>query len=113
MRKIGGLAVIAALTLAGCSAPTATPAPDIQPVVEVQHAATNVQSDMLTELRPLLTTLKVDDSELLREAYAACANLLFRDKDSYREAVLKDYPDVSLAVDHLTVAAAAKQYLCR
>lgn len=81
-------------------------AANVQPV-------TSVQGDMLTELRPLLTTLKASDSDLLSEAYGACVNLVFRDKDSYREGVMKGYADVNLALDHLTVAAAAKQYLCR
>lgn len=100
------------VVLIACTA-SAAPAVVSQPteaVVQVQP--TSIQTDMLDELRPILTTLKADDTELIREAYAACANLLFRDKDSYREAVLKDYPDVHLAVDHLTVAAAAKKYLC-
>lgn len=67
---------------------------------------------MLLELKPVLTTLQGSDAELVREAYEACANLLFRSKDSYREAVLKEYSDVAVAVDHLTVAAAAKKYIC-
>lgn len=75
--------------------------------------ASSVQGDMLAELRPLLKTLTASDSELMSEAYGACANLLFRDKDSYRESVLGKYAaDVSLGLDHLAVAAAAKQYLC-
>lgn len=110
MKKIGGIAVIAAFVLAGCSAPVAESQRKVQPVVQVKPAL--VQGDMLTELRPLLTTLKASDAELLSEAYGACANLLFRDKDAYREAVLRDYPDVALALDHLTVAAAGKKYLC-
>jgi hypothetical protein len=112
MRKIGGLAVIAAIALAGCSAPAATPEPDIQPAVEVQHVSTSVQDEMLTELRPYLTTVKFDDATLVSKAYAACANLIFRDKDSYREAVLKEYPNLGEAVDQLTIAAAGKKYLC-
>jgi len=109
MGKIGGLAAAAIVALIACTA-SAAPAKVTESVAHVQ--ALSVQSDMLIELRPILTTLKASDDELLREAYAACANLLFRDKDSYREAVLKDYPDVAIAVDHLTVAAAAKKYLC-
>ena len=108
MGKIGGL--VAAVVLVACTASAAPAQTVVEPVVQVQPLS--VQTDMLAELLPVLTTLKASDDELLREAYAACANLLFRDKDSYREAVLKDYPDVALAVDHLTVAAAAKKYLC-
>lgn len=112
MGKIGGLAAAAAVALIACTA-SAAPAQVMEPAAEVAHIQpASIQGDMLNELRPILTTLKADDAELLREAYAACANLLFRDKDSYREAVLKDYPDVYLAVDHLSVAAAAKYYLC-
>jgi len=107
MGKIGGL--VAAVVLVVCTA-SAAPAQVAEPAASIKPLS--IQSDMLAELRPVLTTLKASDDELLREASAACANLLFRDKDSYREAVLKDYPDVALAVDHLTVAAAAKKYLC-
>lgn len=68
---------------------------------------------MLTELRPLLKTLKAEDSALIREGFEACGNLMLRDNDSYREAMLKQYePDLALGLDHLTVAAAAKKYLC-
>ena len=110
MGKLGGL--VAAVALAACTA-SAAPAAMSQPAETVASIQpTSVQTDMLTELRPYLTALKSSDSEIMREAYAACANLLFRDKDEYRAAVLKDYPDVALAVDHLTVAAAAKKYLC-
>lgn len=110
MRKIGGLAAVVVLIACTASAAPAVVSQPAEAVAQVQP--TSIQTDMLDELRPILTTLKADDTELIREAYAACANLLFRDKDSYREAVLKDYPDVALAVDHLTVAAAAKKYLC-
>ena len=67
---------------------------------------------MLTDLRPILTTLKASDSDLISEAYGACMSLVFQSKDAYREGVMKQYADVKLAVDHLTVAAAAKQRLC-
>jgi hypothetical protein len=112
MGKIGGYAAAAIMALLACTA-SAAPTTATEPakaVAQIQRAS--VQSDMLDELRPYLTTLKASDAELMREAYAACANLLFRDKDEYREAVLKEYPDVKLAVDHLTVAAAAKKHLC-
>jgi hypothetical protein len=101
MGKLGGLTLAALVAVVGCSASAAP----VQPV-------TGVQSDMLAELRPLLTTLKASDSELISEAYVACANLAFRDKDSYRAAVLSKYDDMALGLDHLTVAAAAKLYLC-
>jgi hypothetical protein len=84
----------------------------MEPAANV-HPATSVQGDMLTELRPLLTTLKADDAALISEAYGACMSLVFQDKNAYREGVMKQYADVNLAVDHLTVAAAAKHYLCR
>lgn len=84
----------------------------MQAAAVVQPAAT-VQGDMLAALRPVLTTLKADDAALISEAYGACMSLVFQDKDAYREGVLKQYADVHLAVDHLTVAAAAKQFLCR
>lgn len=113
MGKIGGYAAAAVVALLACTA-SAAPAAIAEPskaVAQIQRVS--VQTDMLDELRPYLTTLKASDAELMREAYAACANLLFRDKDEYRAAVLKDYAsDVNLAVDHLTVAAAAKKYLC-
>lgn len=110
MGKIGGLGVVAVMALTGCAA--SPPAATMEPAANVQPAA-SVQSNMLAELRPLLTTLKASDSELLSEAYSACANLLFRDKDAYREAILAKYPDPALGLDHLTVAAAGKQHLCR
>lgn len=97
------------LALTGCAAPAALEA---EPAANVQPAA-SVQSAMLAELRPLLKTLQASDSDLMSAAFGVCANLIFRDKDSYREAVLSKYPDITLALDHLTVAAAAKQYLCR
>lgn len=68
---------------------------------------------MMSALRPLLKSLNATDSALTSEAFGACASLLFRDKDGYREALLNQYQsDVTLGLDHLTVAAAAKQYLC-
>ena len=108
MGKIGGLALVAVLGLTGCasSAVSAEPAANIQP-------AASVTSDMLTGLRPHLTTLKASDSDLISEAYGACVSLVFQSKDAYRDGVMKQYADVKLAVDHLTVAAAAKNYLCR
>jgi hypothetical protein len=107
MGKIGGLALVAVMALTGCAAAS----PQVTPVAHVQPVA-NVQVDMLTGLRPHLAALKADDSALISEAYGACMNLVFRGKDAYREAVMKDYADVTLALDHLTVAAAAKKYLC-
>jgi len=79
----------------------------------VVQPATTVQSDMLSAVRPHLAALKAGDSDILSEAYGACVSLVFQSKDAYRESVMKQYADVKLAVDHLTVAAAAKQYLCR
>ena len=108
MGKFGGVAVFAVLALAGSAAPAVesmAPAANVQP-------ATSVQGDMLADLRPRLAVLKASDGELLSEAYGACASLLFRDKDAYRESVLSKHPDVNLGLDHLMVAAAAKQYLC-
>lgn len=109
MSKIGGL--VTAIVLVACTG-SAAPATIEAPRTVGQARPLSIQTDMLDELKPILTTLKATDAELIREGYAACANLLFRNKDEYREAVLKDYPDVALAVDHLTVAAAAKKYLC-
>ncbi|UOD80360.1 hypothetical protein [Paenarthrobacter ureafaciens] len=112
MGKIGGIIVVAALALAGCSPASETTQSDVQPASQVQHAAVSIQGDMLTELRPLLKSVKFDDATLVSKAYAACANLIFRDKDSYREAVLRDHPDLTVALDELTIAAAGKKYLC-
>ncbi|WP_157731838.1 hypothetical protein [Arthrobacter sp. YN] len=116
MGKIGGLTVsfATALVLAGCTAPVTEAAPAVEAEIQqVAQVSTAVQDAMLIELRPLLKTLKSSDAELTREAYEACANLLFRSKDSYREGVMNDYAsDLTLALDHLTVAAAAKQYIC-
>ena len=111
MSKIGGLAAALALLACTTSAAPAT-AEQSAPRTVGQVQQISIQTDMLTELRPYLATLKASDAELIREGYAACASLLFRDKNEYRDAVLRDYPDVNLAVDHLTVAAAAKKYLC-
>jgi len=108
MGKIGGLALVAVMALTGC----ASSAVAAEPVANAKPAA-GVQSDMLTALRPILTTLKASDSDIISEAYGACMSLVFQDKDAYRDAVMKQYADVKLAVDHLTVAAAAKRYLCR
>jgi hypothetical protein len=80
-------------------------------VAVVKPAATG-QSDMIAALRPVLTTLKASDAALIGEAYGACMSLVFQDKDAYREGIMKQYADVNLALDHLTVAAAAKHYLC-
>ena len=108
MGKIGGLALVAVMALTGCASSAAA----MEPVAHIQPAA-SVQGDMLTALRPVLTTLKADDAALISEAYGACMSLVFQSKDAYRESVMKQYADVKLAVDHLTVAAAAKQHLCR
>jgi hypothetical protein len=108
MGKLGGLVLIAALALTGSAAPAVATAPaaHVQP-------ATSIQGDMLTALRPLMTTLKASDSDLISEGYGACMALVFQNKDAYREGIMKQYADTNLALDHLTVAAAAKQYLCR
>ena len=108
MGKIGGILLAALIVATASSSPVAA----VEPVANVQPA-TSAQADMLTEIRPHLTTLKASDADLISEAYGACINLVFRDKVSYREGVMKQYADVNLAVDHLTVAAAAKHYLCR
>ena len=113
MKKFTAL-ILSLLVLTGCAtAPTAevstVSTPEIVPAVMVAAPA---HTDMLNELRPLLTTLVADDAALVREGFEACANMLFRDKDSYREAVMTQYADMNLALDHLTVAAAAKQHLC-
>ena len=108
MGKIGGILLAALIAATASSAPVSA----VEPAANVQPAA-SFQGDMLTELRPLMTTLKADDAALISEAYGACMSLVFQSKDAYREGVMKQYADVKLAVDHLTVAAAAKQYLCR
>jgi len=108
MGKVGGLALVAVMALTGCASSAAV----MEPAANIQPAA-SFQGEMLTALRPILTTLKASDSDIISEAYGACMSLVFQDKDAYREGVMKQYADVKLAVDHLTVAAAAKQYLCR
>jgi len=108
MGKIGGLVLVAVLGLTGCVSSGVA----VERVANVQPA-TSVTGDMLAGLRPHLTTLKVADADLISEAYGACVSLVFQSKDAYRDGVMKQYADVKLAVDHLTVAAAAKQYLCR
>lgn len=115
MKKFTAL-ILALLVLTGCaSTPTPAPGPQRDAASKIEPAvmvAAPAHTDMLNELRPLLTVLVADDAALVREGFEACANLLFRDKDSYREAVLAQHADMSLALDHLTVAAAAKQHLC-
>jgi len=108
MGKIGGILLAALIAATASSAPVSA----VEPAANIQPAS-SVQGDMLTALRPILTTLKASDSDLISEAYGACMSLVFQSKDAYREGVMKQYADVKLAVDHLTVAAAAKQYLCR
>ena len=108
MGKIGGILLAALIAATASSAPVSA----VEPAANVQPAS-SVQGDMLTALRPILTTLKASDSDLISEAYGACMSLVFQSKDAYREGVMKQYADVKLAVDHLTVAAAAKHYLCR
>jgi hypothetical protein len=114
MRKFGGLLVVAAsLALAGCTSSAPEPQQSETPVQKVAQVSASVQDSMILELRPLLKTLQENDAELARQGYEACANLLFRSKDDYRESVLKQYEsDMTLALDHLTVAAAAKKYIC-
>ena len=108
MGKIGGILLAALIAATASSAPVSA----VEPAANVQPAA-SVQGDMLNELRPILTRLKASDGDLISEAYGACMSLVFQSKDAYREGVMKQYADVRLAVDHLTVAAAAKQHLCR
>ena len=91
---------------------SSSPPAGVALAASVQPAA-SIQGDMLSGLRPLLTTLKASDADLMSEAYGACMSLVFQSKDAYREGVMKQYANVNLAVDHLTVAAAAKQYICR
>lgn len=112
MGKLGGIILLATLALGGSAAPVAAQPVDTVPAAQVQQVPTVGQADMLAELRPHLQKLDASDSALIREGFEACGNLLFRDKDAYRESVLAQYPDVTLALDHLTVAAAAKQHLC-
>lgn len=107
MGNIGGLVLVGVLALTGC----ASSDPAMESVAAVKPAA--VQSEMISALRPLLRTLKVSNAALIAEAYGACMSLVFQDKNAYRDGIMKQYADVDLAVDHLTVAAAAKQYLCR
>jgi hypothetical protein len=106
MGKIGGLVAVAVLGLTGCSSATTERVANVQP-------AASVQSEMLAELRPLLKTLQASDADLISEGFGACMSLVFQSKDTYREGVLRQYGDLDLALDHLTVAAAAKQHLCR
>ena len=108
MGKIGGILLAALIAATASSAPVSA----VEPAANVQPAS-SVQGDLLTALRPILTTLNTSDSDLISEAYGACMSLVFQSKDAYREGVMKQYADVKLAVDHLTVAAAAKHYLCR
>lgn len=109
MGKLGGIILVSVLALTGCGAAPAVPEAERAAVVQ---PAMSAQSQMLAELKPLLRVLKVSDSELFREAFGACAILVFRGKDSYREGVLAEYEDLTLALDHLAVAAAAKKHLC-
>ncbi|WP_205834328.1 hypothetical protein [Crystallibacter degradans] len=61
-----------------------------------------------------MTTMgDASDTQLIAEAYAACASLLIQGKDAYREATLEKYADIEEALDHLVIAAAGEQYLCR
>ena len=108
MGKIGGILLAALIAATASSAPASA----VEPAANVQPAS-SIQGDMLTALRPILTTLKASDSDLISEAYGACMSLVFQSKDAYRESVMKQYADAKLAVDHLTVSAAAKHYLCR
>lgn len=116
MGKLGGLLAIttAALVLSGCGVVEQEAAAVVEEVAvgRVAHISTEQQQTMIGELRPALVKLQASDSALYREAYEACANLLVRDKDSYREAVLSQYGDMELALDHLSVASAAKKYIC-
>ena len=109
MRKILGTLAIAVLALTACSGPVDEVLPTIEPAALVAAPA---HTEMLNELRPLLTSIESSDAALVSEAFEACANLLFRDKDKYRDAVMAQYADIELALDHLSVAAAAKKYLC-
>ncbi|WP_264669347.1 hypothetical protein [Arthrobacter sp. VKM Ac-2550] len=80
----------------------------------VVQAPASVHGDMLDDARQHLTTMgDASDAELIAKAYAACASLLIQGKDAYREATLEKYADVEEALDHLVIAAAGKQYICR
>lgn len=112
MQKLGGLLVVGALwALTGCSSPqpvTSRP-PQVVPVVEV---ADDARPGLLAALRPALTTLDESDESLFALAEDACASLASMSKDEYRESVRAKHPDIDEAMDYLTIAAAAKQYLC-
>ena len=113
MGNFGGILIAAALALTACAAPApAADAPVIR-VAAAEKAPAAVQQGMLDELRPMLRSLNASDADLVREGFDACAALLVTDKDAYREVLLKHYgSDLTLGLDHLTVAAAAKKYLC-
>lgn len=105
MGNLGGLVVAVVLVLAGCASPLEF-ASNVQP-------ATSVKDEMLDELRPHLKTLDASDEDLVDEARDACGKLSRRGRDEFRESLLKKYDeDLTRALDHLTVAAAGKKYLC-
>ncbi|MDJ0321652.1 hypothetical protein [Pseudarthrobacter sp. PS3-L1] len=110
-KQIAALAVLAGIALAGCSAPIQQAAPVVE-VERVGDVSAEQRQTMLGDLRPVLVELEASDAAIYREAYEACANLLIRDRDAYREAVIEQYPSIELALDHLSVAAAAKKYIC-
>jgi hypothetical protein len=111
MGKLGGLALIGGLTLSGCTANALEAVP-----VEASEQATAKPAGadkMLVELRPLVQTLGASDADLTRQAFEACRELLLHSADSYRESVLAKYPnDLERGLADLTIAAAAKKYLC-
>lgn len=112
MKLLGGLALLCAIMLTGCSAPMQVAEQPVAEIVPVVDIGADKPETMLEELRPLLTKLKDRDSSIYQEAYEACSALLDQDKDAYRKAVLKKYKNVELATDHLMVAAAAKKHIC-
>lgn len=105
MGKLGGIVTAGALVLAGCASPDEL-ASNVQP-------AASVKDEMLEELRPHLKTLRASDDDLVDEARDACEKLSRRGRDDFRESLLEKYDkDLTRGLDHLTVAAAGKKYLC-
>jgi hypothetical protein len=75
--------------------------------------AWSVGDRMMDELRSHLQKFKASDDDLMDAARAACEKLSRVGRDDYREGVLEKYDDdVTQGLDHLTVAAAGKTFLC-
>lgn len=106
MKKLTAPALLIAIALAGCAAPAA--APEMEPAaVQIQ---TVKQSEMIAEIRPMLTS-KPSDAQILADAYRACLALTFQSVDDYREKVMSG-SDLDANLDKLVIAAAAKGYIC-